>query len=337
MEIIQSRNDGHEVQVFLDDGPLKNKPIHGIKSKRPKNTLTGILKRLHADSAATMLTPEQEAYILRQAYIPEHVFGLMTNLSGGEPFLIDDHFCCRRGEWVIFVGYPFQSGFTPDKFEGVLQKLKKKFKPERISLIAPELPCKLVSLCRDKDSDYYYTLDTRYPVISATVKRNLTKAGRLLTIERASTMGKAHHELMLEFVQRANPVERVRKLFLKMPKFVAATQSSFVLNAWDPNYKLAAFYVIDLAAKDFANYIIGCYSKKYYVRGASDLLLFELISLSEENHKGFIHLGLGVNSGIRRFKEKWGARPTRRYEMCELAFKRSPIQEIVRTFRRLGA
>ena len=110
----------------------------------------------------------------------------------------------------------------------------------------------------------------------------------MLAIERAVHMGKVHHELMLEFVQRVNPAERVRDLLFKMPQYVAKSKSSFVLNAWDKHKKLAAFYVIDLAAKEFANYIIGCYSKKHYVRGASDLLLFELIKLSEENSKSYM-------------------------------------------------
>ncbi len=116
---------------------------------------------------------------------------------------------------------------------------------------------------------------------------------------------------------------RVKELFFKMPQYVASARHAFVLNAWDSKQRLAAFYVVDLAAKDFANYIIGCYSKNNYVLGASDLLLSELIKMSSEYGKGYIHLGLGVNSGIRRFKEKWGARPTLRYEMCELVQKKA--------------
>jgi hypothetical protein len=42
-----------------------------------------------------MLTPEQEKYILSHAYVPEHTVGLMTSLSGGEGFLLDDYFFCR--------------------------------------------------------------------------------------------------------------------------------------------------------------------------------------------------------------------------------------------------
>jgi hypothetical protein len=47
--------------------------------------------------------------------------------------------------------------------------------------------------------------------------------------------------------------------------------------------------------------------------------------MSLEFNKDYIHLGLGVNAGIRRFKEKWGGLPSRRYEMCELAFQKPSI------------
>lgn len=277
-----------------------------------------------------MLTSQEENYILAHAYVPEHVVGLITSLSAGEPFLIDDHFCCRKDDWIIFIGYPLQDRFDPANFESVLEKIKRKFQPERISLIAPALSNRLVLNCRERDSDYYYTLDTGNPVIRSPVKRNLRKAARRLTVECAAHMGDAHQGLMHEFVRQVNPPVRLKNLLFKMPQYVGAAPHSFVLNAWCPNDALAAFYVVDFAAEDFANYVIGCYSKKNYVLGASDLLLMELIKISEEYGKRYIHLGLGVNHGIRRFKEKWGARPSRNYEMCELTIKKPLIREAIR-------
>ncbi len=269
-----------------------------------------------------MLTPEQENYILTHAYVPEHTVGLMTSLSGGEGFLVDSFFFCRRDDWVVFVGYPLQQEFALDQFETVLDRIRKDFRPARISLIAPKISPRLNAACQHRDSDYYYTLGSASPVIGEAVKRNLKKAARLLSVERGSQMGDAHHELMDEFVARVKPSERVKDLFFKMPGYVAASRSAWVLNAWHPGKVLAAFYVIDLAARDFANYIIGCYSKKNYVLGASDLLVSELIAMSSENDKDYIHMGLGINDGIRRFKSKWGAGPTRPYEMGELIFKK---------------
>jgi hypothetical protein len=278
-----------------------------------------------------MITPEQEKYILAQAYVPEHTVGLMTNLSGGEGFLVDDFFFCRRDDWIVFVGYPLQQEFVLDKFETILEKIRKNFKPARISLIAPQISPRVSTICRQKDSDYYYILDTGPPVIGDAVQRNLKKASRMLSVERASQMGNAHRELMDEFVSRVKPPERVKNLFIKMPGYVATSPSAWVLNAWCSKDILSAFYVIDLAAGQFANYIIGCHSKKNYVRGASDLLVLELIQLSVENKKDYIHMGLGVSDGVRRFKEKWGARPVRRYEMCELVFKKPLLTEFFKS------
>jgi hypothetical protein len=136
---------------------------------------------------------------------------------------------------------------------------------------------------------------------------------------------------MHEFVRRAGPPSRVQDLLFKMPQYVASAPHACVLNAWRPDKTLAAFYVVDHGAKDFANYIIGCYSKSRYVIGASDLLLSELIKMSMESGKDYIHLGLGVNSGIRRFKEKWGARRAHSYEMCELVFKKPLLIEFIRS------
>jgi hypothetical protein len=284
-----------------------------------------------------MLTPEQEAYILNHAYVPEHIVVLMTSLSGGEPFLIDDYFCCYKDNWVIFIGYPLQHEFVLGEFEAILLEVKKKFRAERISFIAPELSQRLETRCLEKECDTYYTLDPRFPVLSSAVKRNLEKAGRKLAVERAVRMGDAHLQLMNEFFERVSPPVRVKKLFLKMPQYVAAARHAYVLNAWDSKQTLAAFYVVDLAARGFSNYIAGCYSKKNYVLGASDLLMSELIKMSSEYDKGYIHLGLGVNSGIRRFKEKWGAVPTLSYAMCELALRKPLILEVIRAIRKFGS
>jgi hypothetical protein len=277
-----------------------------------------------------MLKTEEEQYILTHAYVPEHVVALVTSLSAGEPFLIEDHFCCRKDDWIIFIGYPLRERFDADKLELILEKIKAKFKPAQISLIAPTLPNRLASNCRESDSDYYYTVDTQNPVIRSPVKRNLRKAARRLMLECATHMGDAHQELMREFVQQVDPPLRVANLLFKMPQYVGAGPHSFVLNAWCPNGVLAAFYVVDFAAAEFGNYIIGCYSKKNYVLGASDLLLMKLIRISDEYGKRYIHLGLGINDGIRRFKKKWGASPSRPYQMCELIIKKPLIMDAIR-------
>jgi len=282
-----------------------------------------------------MLTSDEKAYILDQAYVPEHCIRLMTHVSGGEPFLIDDFFICRKENWIILIGYPLADNFTPDQLEAVFAKVKKKFRPEFVSLVAPQMPSSLAAACRETESDAYFTLQAQKPVIRSPLKRNLRKARQNLRVEFSSGMQDAHGELMHEFVGRTPLSERVQRLLFKMPEFVAGSDMALVLNTWDQANKLAAFYVVDFEAKRFSNYIMGCHSKENYVRGASDLLLFELINLSLEYDKLYLHLGLGVNAGIRRFKAKWGAVPTRRYEMGELVLKKPSILDTFRALAKL--
>ncbi len=283
-----------------------------------------------------MLTSEQKHYIMTRAYIPEHTVSLITYLSGGEPFLIDDFFVCRTKDWVILIGFPFEYEFNTAGLERVIVRIKKQFNPELLSLIAPELPASICNNCLESESDHYYILEAKQPVIRSVVRRNLKKARQALRVERASNMGLPHRVLMDEFIQRVHPPARVQNMMSKLPGYLKECESAVVLNAWDHSSNLAAFYIIDLAAADFSNYIIGCYSKKNYVLGASDLLLDELIQLGIESKKRYIHLGLGVNEGIRRFKTKWGAKPYRQYEMCELRLRKPSLIKTILSFPKFG-
>ncbi|MEE9609880.1 MAG: hypothetical protein V3W19_01445 [Desulfatiglandales bacterium] len=280
-----------------------------------------------------MITDEEKEYILAGAYIPEHIVGLMTRVSDGEPFLIENYFCCRKEDWIIVVGYPLQRDFIISEFEILIDNIKKRFRPRFVSLMAPEMPPSISASCQEKENDEYYTLDIPMRTIKSGLRRAINKALENLTVERSTEMREEHKELMLEFVERAKPPPRVRELLFKMEGYVGRSKNSIVLNALDKKNNLTAFYVVDLAAKDFSAYVIGCHSKKNYVAGASDLLCHEMIKISMEYGKNYIHLGLGVNDGIRRFKKKWGGVPTRRYEMCELVTRKPSILDAVRFTR----
>ena len=283
-----------------------------------------------------MLTSEQKHYILTHAYVPEHIVGLITYLSGGEPFLMDDFFVCRTKDGVILIGYPIEREFELAGFEAVIEKVKKQFHPRTLSLIAPELPSSISEKCQESGSDEYYTLVVKSPVIRSVVRRNLKKARLAVELERSTNMHASHLELMNEFVDRIDAPVRVNNLLSKMPGYIEESDSAIVLNAWDSRNQLVAFYVVELAATDFSNYIIGCYSKRNYVLGASDLLLDELIKISAEFEKRYIHLGLGVNEGVRRFKTKWGAKPILRYEMCEPRLRKPSIIKTILSLPKFG-
>lgn len=269
-----------------------------------------------------MITDDQQRVILSRAYVPEHAVGLMKRVSGGELFLIEDYLCVSKQDLVIVVGYPLERDFHVDQLERIVERVVETFRPARLAVIAAELPSSLCASCRERESDYYFTLDLDGKRMQSSLQKSVMKAKELAIVEHANSLGEAHQELASEFVDRVDPPPRVRELLFRMWDYVGQSDDSLVLNAWRAGGELASFYVLDLSAKDFSTYIIGCHSKKNYIQGASDLLFHEMINVSKECNKKYIHLGLGVNRGIRQFKKKWGGKPAIRYEMCELMLKK---------------
>jgi hypothetical protein len=101
-------------------------------------------------------------------------------------------------------------------------------------------------------------------------------------------------------------------LFKHIPQYLKAS-SSAVLFEVRREKELVAFNIVDLGAADYAFYLFSFRSRKINVPGASDLLFDEMVNLAHTAGKRAVNLGLGVNAGIRRFKEKWGGTPFLNY------------------------
>jgi hypothetical protein len=264
-----------------------------------------------------VITPEEEAYILEKAYVPEHIVSLMALISKGDPFLVEDHLGLVKDNWLILVGYPLDQRFSIERSEEVIKHVLETFRPEVLWFIGPEIPASLLNTCQERETDQYYRLDLEKVKVKASLKRAVDKASQELTVERGRSISKEHQALISELLKREKLQPRIRELYRAMPDYIGRSSTACVLNARDKKGRLCAFYVVDLAAGGFSTYILGSYSKRNYVPHASDLLFLEMIELTREHGKDIIHLGLGVNEGIRRFKEKWGGVPFLNYEFCE--------------------
>lgn len=89
-----------------------------------------------------------------------------------------------------------------------------------------------------------------------------------------------------------------------------------LLDAVDAEGNLAASLLLDDAPRRFCSYLIGAHSRTLYTPHAADLLFAHMLRSAREADKEYVHLGLGVNDGIRRFKTKWGGRPALPYVMA---------------------
>lgn len=264
-----------------------------------------------------MITLEEEQYILDRAYVPEHIVGLMTLISKGESFLIEDYLIFAKDNWLILVGYPLDGNFSQERCEKILKQALRMSGPQYLWFIGPEIPCSLSNSCSERETDQYYKLDIEQFKLKPSLQRMAEKASEELSVERSRSFSEEHKALVNELLKREKLIPRVRELYLAMPEYVSRSRSSCVINARNKNGKLCAFYVVELSAKHFSTYILGSYSKIYYVPHASDLLFLDMIQLTREYGKNTIQLGLGVNEGIRRFKEKWGGVSFLNYEFCE--------------------
>jgi len=264
-----------------------------------------------------MLTPEEEADVFSKAYIPEHILNLMIPISKGEPFLKEDYLVFARDNWVIFVGYPLRGNFSKERCERNLEQAVERFRPEYLWFIGPEIPASFLDDCKERETDQYYKLDLGQTKLKPSLQRVTEKAFKELTVERSHSISREHEALIKELLKRGKLPPRLRELYRAMPDYVMHSSSAWVLNAWDKTRKLCAFIIVELGAKNFSTYVLGSHSKKHYVPHASDLLFLEMIKLTQEHGKNTINLGLGVNEGIRRFKEKWGGFPYLNYEFCE--------------------
>lgn len=263
------------------------------------------------------LTSKQVEEILKKAYIPEHIIPLMVAVSKGEPLLIEDFLCFTKDNWFILVGYPLDQRFSLERSEKIIKQALETFRPEILWFIGPEIPVSLLDSSTERETDRYYKLDIGKTQLKNSLRRVAEKASEELIIQRANTYSKEHQKLVFELLKREKLTPRVRELYHAMPDYITHSSSACVLNAWDKKGNLSAFYVVELAAKRFITYVLGTYSKKNYVPHASDLLFLEMIKLTQEHGRNTINLGLGVNEGIRRFKEKWGGFPYLNYEFCE--------------------
>jgi hypothetical protein len=264
-----------------------------------------------------MIPADQETYIFREAKIPEHIPNLMVGISGGEPYLIEDYIYFAKGDWLIFVGYPFEKEFCGEHFAQTFLNAIKKYQPIRAWFIAPQIPESLKGQIHPGESDHYYQLHLQQQTIQRTLIRTAERTAENLAIDEACVFTQDHKTLTQEFLEREELPPRIRELYLRMPDYLGYSSTAFLLSARDKKGELAAYFVLELGAEKFITYVVGCFSRRNYVPHASDFLFWRMVQLAREKNKEYIHLGLGVNEGIRRFKRKWGGIPFLRYESGE--------------------
>lgn len=252
--------------------------------------------------------------VLKRASVPEHSVHFMRSMSGGEPFTLDEYLFFAEDDWLMAIGYPLSGEYDPDRFAQAVYDAVRITRAVQCWAVCPRLPETLEGNRRENDE--IFILDASAKPCTRLLKL-ADKASRSLRVDMSQNFTRAHQLLWDEFLGTRNLPPRVAGLYSRTEKVLRRTRDLFLLNAWDRKDNLAACLLVDLAPCRFLSYIVGAHSRRNYTPNASDLLFREMFVLAGKLKKEFIHLGIGVNPGIRRFKTKWGGRSYLGYDLAE--------------------
>lgn len=249
------------------------------------------------------------------ARVPEHSAFVLEGLSGGEVFECEDYIFCAGKDWLMGIGYALSGKDNSLNFWHAFKSASDQTHATRFFTIAPHLPEEIAPHIQERDRFYVLSANAQVP---GRLRSPLKKAAQRLEIRESKKFTASHRQLWAEFMAKGGMSERVAELYAKTPVLMEKNNGNLLfLDAVTADGHLVASLLLDFTANNFISYIIGAHSRKNYIPHATDLLVKELLNMAKVAGKKYIHLGLGVNEGILRFKRKWGAVPSLTYEMAQ--------------------
>jgi hypothetical protein len=256
-----------------------------------------------------MLSEEERQYIYRRAYIPEHLPEYVTAISGAKPHLVENYLCFCDRRHMMFIGYPLDG--QGSDIAHAFKEACKRCSPVTVSVIAPEIWLEADD-CEKQPPDSYYRIQLPLEESPAEVAYMVRRAQKELVVA-PGRFGRHHKRIVQAFLKSRRFSPEQIHLFKHLHHYLKRSTSAVLLDARKDG-RLAAFTVLDLGSADYAFYLFNLRSAEVNIPGSSDLLFHEMVNISHFNGKKAINLGLTINPGIRRFKEKWGGVPFLPYE-----------------------
>lgn len=274
-----------------------------------------------------MLSQEEQRIVYQKAYVPEHLVQYVQAISGAEPYLHDGYLCFLKADHLIFIGYSLQD--TAVEAEQAYDSACRFFQPATVAIIAPRLSLPQ-SAGEELTHDTYYRLTLPMRETKPHLAYMIRRAEREIRVGQGA-FGPENVKLTEAFVAERQIIASYEEIVSRIPYYMQRSPSARVLEARRGD-ELVAFNIVDLGSASYLFHLFNFRATETYVPGASDLLFFEMVKMAEAEGKSAVNLGLGINSGVRRFKEKWGGTPFLHYTTLQI--RRKPVG-LLSTLRRL--
>ncbi len=281
-------------------------------------------------------------HVSLEALIPEHILPYVNAVSTVHS-VVENNFLIHYHNWhAILIGYAL--GATLDSYKNVrhhpqpnldhglehaIKQLTTQPHLERITVLAPHKPL-CVPPHAQCHSDAYYFL--ALPLVQEQARNALSMCRRALphirlekSTEQHSAWTSAHQELMLSYLQRADITKETGSIFQRLDAYGRSTAQMQIFSAYDTHSgQLMGMCLGDFTSLHTAFYMFAFRHTKA-VPGVSEALLAALVQEAQELGYMWCNLGLGINTGIGFFKEKWGAKPL--LPLVECSWSLQPEQE----------
>jgi hypothetical protein len=272
-----------------------------------------------------MLTSQDIELVYQGAQVPEQVPNYVQAISGAEPFVHTGYLCYYREGHMIFVGYPLVD--DENDVETAYESACRRFRPITVAVIGPRIRFQQEHIVEGPTEDMYYRLNLPLPELRPDLAYMIRRADRELRVLEG-TFGGEHERLVNNFIIRRNFSAGHQEIFRQIPVYLEKSRTARLLEARKDD-DLVAFNVLELGSSHYGFYLFNFRSLEFQVPGASDLLFCEMAHLAEQEGKRAINLGLGINPGVRRFKEKWGALPFLSYSSAVVRRRRASLLSVL--------
>jgi hypothetical protein len=255
-----------------------------------------------------MITESEARFVFDHAYVPEHVPDYVTAVSGAEPFYSSGYLHYVKEGHLTFVGYPLGETPAPGRLQRALNDAILVRKPAQVAVIAGHTPSLSMKGIAQEEDDYFRSTLSNWKMPQK-VRNMIHRAAQEVSTTEEKSLGEEHGFLIASFLEKHRVSGALRLIFEKIPVYVSSSPTARVFSARDKESRLVAFDVAEFGARDYVFYMFNFRNPERIVPGVSDLLFHEIMKEASALLKEHVNMGLGVNRGIRFFKEKWGGRP----------------------------